>query len=147
MRTAHELFGGAQLEQDGYASRILVSGPTNLLGHESDDTIVYAARKGYPASLFEPVPLPQWADSTRTEAQFIGRELKTESVQSIDLVTSNYHTCRAAWLWRKENPGLRVNVVPAPDPYFTPETWFKSREGRKTFVIEWAKTIASHLGI
>ena len=58
---------GAQLEQDGYASRILVSGPTNLLGHESDDTIVYAARKGYPASLFEPVPLPEWADSTRTE--------------------------------------------------------------------------------
>ena len=73
--------------------------------------------------------------------------MKTESVQSIDLVTSNYHTRRAAWLWRKENPGLRVNVVPAPDPYFTPETWFKSREGRKTFVIEWAKKIASHLGI
>ena len=50
MRTAHESFGAAELEKAGYASRILVSGPTNLLGHESDDTIVYAARKGYPAS-------------------------------------------------------------------------------------------------
>ena len=137
---------GAELAKAGYATRVLISGPVTLIGHESDTSIAYAASKGYPASTFEAVPLPESADSTRTEAEYIGRKLKTEEVNSIDLVTSNYHTRRAAWLWRKINPQLHINVVPAPDPYFSPETWFKTRTGQKTFVLEFTKTIVSHLG-
>jgi uncharacterized SAM-binding protein YcdF (DUF218 family) len=137
---------GAELKKSGYASRILVSGPSNLLGHETDQTVVYAAQKGYPASLFEVVPLPIEISSTRTEAQYIGKQLQEQGATSIDLVTSNFHTRRAAWLWRKQNPWLRINVVPAPDPNFTPEKWFTNREGQKTFVMEWSKTLASHLG-
>lgn len=136
----------AELYRAGYAPRILVSGPQNLLGHDSDATITYATRKGYPASIFEALPLPPEADSTRGEAQYIGQQLRAQDIKSIDLVTSNYHTRRAAWLWRKVNPGLRVNVVPASDPYFSPETWFKTRNGQKTFVAEWTKTIVTHLG-
>lgn len=136
----------AELEKDGYSSRVLVSGPTNLLGHESDETIVYASRKGYPASMFEAIPLPENVASTRAEAGYLGQQLKAEGITSIDLVTSNFHTRRAAWLWRKENPWLRINVVPAPDRDFSPESWYKSREGQKTFLLEWTKTISSHLG-
>ena len=137
---------GAELAKSGYAPRVLVSGPANLLGNDTDATVLYAGKKGYPASLFEVLPLPEGTNSTRTEAQYIGRRLREQGMGSIDLVTSNYHTRRAAWLWRKENPGLRVNVVPAPDPYFSPETWFKSREGQATFLLEWTKTVASRLG-
>jgi uncharacterized SAM-binding protein YcdF (DUF218 family) len=137
---------GAELAKAGYASRVLVSGPTDLLGHESDGTVAYAVQKGYPASIFQAIPLPDEADSTRSEAEYIGRKLKAEDVKSINLVTSNYHTRRAAWLWRKINPDLRIHVVPAPDPYFSPETWFKTRTGQKTFLLESTKTIASHLG-
>lgn len=136
----------AELYKAGYAPRLLVSGPKNLLGDDSNATITYAARKGYPASMFEAIPLPGDADSTRSEAEYVGRMLRAQGVKSIDLVTSNYHTRRAAWLWRKVNPGLRVNVVPAPDPYFSPESWFHTRTGQKTFVLEWTKTVASHLG-
>jgi len=136
----------AELAKSGYATRILVSGPVTLLGHDSDQTIVYAGRKGYPASMFEAVPLRSTSESTRSEAQYIGRQLVSQEIKSIDLVTSLYHTRRAAWLWRKENPELRINVVPAPDPYFTPEAWYKTREGQKTFILEWTKTLASHLG-
>jgi uncharacterized SAM-binding protein YcdF (DUF218 family) len=137
---------GAELVKAGYASRLLVSGPSDLLGYESDSSIVYASRKGYPASMFEAIPLPAEADSTRGEAQYIGRKLKAEDIKSIDLVTSNYHTRRAAWLWRKINPDLQIHVVPASDPYFSPETWFRTRTGQKTFFMETTKTIASHLG-
>jgi uncharacterized SAM-binding protein YcdF (DUF218 family) len=137
---------GAELEKAGYSTRLLVSGPKNLLGHETDETIVFATRKGYPASMFEPIPLPFGTSSTRSEAQYLGRQLQAEGIKSIDLVTSNYHTRRAAWLWRNENPWLRVNVVPAPEPYFTPETWSQNREGQKVFLLEWTKTISSHLG-
>ncbi len=135
-----------ELAKIGYSSRVLVSGPENLIGHDTDVTVVYASRKGYPASLFEPVPLPRDVSSTRAEVRYLGRLLRDQGVQSIDLVTSNYHTRRAAWLWRKENPGIRVNAVPAPDPYFSPEAWFNNREGQKTFILEWTKTLASHLG-
>jgi uncharacterized SAM-binding protein YcdF (DUF218 family) len=137
---------GAELAKAGYSSRVLISGPAGLIGNSSDATIAYAVSKGDPASMFEAVPLPQDADSTRSEAEYIGRRLQAEDVTSIDLVTSNYHTRRAAWLWRKINPQLRINVVPSSDPYFSPETWFKTRTGQKTFVLEFAKTIASHLG-
>ncbi len=136
----------AELAQSGYAQRILVDGPVRLLGTEADDTIRYAATKGYPSSMFEALPLPKDVSSTRAEVQYLGRKLREQGIHSIDLVTSNYHTRRAAWLWRKENPGFPVNVVPAPDPNFAPEGWFKSREGKKTFFYEWAKTLSSHLG-
>jgi len=138
---------GAELQKAGYSSRVLVSGPMNLLGHETDETIVFAGRKGYPATLFEAIPLPESANSTESEAEYLGRQLQAQGITSIDLVTSNYHTRRAAGLWRKQNPWLRINVISAPDPYFTPEGWFKNREGQKTFLLEWTKTIASRLGI
>jgi uncharacterized SAM-binding protein YcdF (DUF218 family) len=135
----------AELAQAGYAPYVLVSGPVKLLGHESDATIEYARRQGFPDSLFR--PLPNNADSTRSEAQFIGSYLRAHGLNRILLVTSNFHTRRAAWLMRHENPGLQVDVVPAPDPRFTPNAWWKSRTGQKTFLIEWIKTVATWLGL
>lgn len=137
----------AQLAQAGYAPRIIVDGPKTLIGHESDETIAYAIQRGYPASLFHPLPLPAGMDSTRAEAAYVGKYFKQHGIHKILLVTSNYHTHRAAYLMRKENPKLQVFVVPAPDPYFTPDGWWKSREGQKTFALEWMKTFAAWLGI
>ena len=135
----------AQLAQAGYAPCVLVSGPRSLLGHESDDTIEYGRRRGFPDSLFR--ALPNETDSTRGEAAFIGRYLQANGIRKILLVTSNFHTRRAAWLMRHENPGLDVDAVPAPDPYFTSGTWWKSRNGQKTFLLEWMKTVATRMGL
>lgn len=135
----------AQLAQAGYAPYVLVSGPLSLLGHESDDTIEYARREGFPDSLFR--PLPNDTDSTRSEAKFIGNYLRGHGIHKILLVTSSFHTRRAAHLMRHENPGLQVDVVPAPDPNFTPDGWWKSRSGEKIFLIEWIKTVATWLGM
>ena len=127
----------AQLQQAGYAPYVLVSGPPYLLGPESDETIEYARRRGYSRSLFR--ALPSSADSTRTETAIIGKYLREHGVKKIILVTSNYHTRRAAKLMRKQNS--------APDPFFTPGTWWKTRSGQKTFLFEWMKTAATALGI
>jgi uncharacterized SAM-binding protein YcdF (DUF218 family) len=135
----------AQLAQAGYAPYVLVSGPLSLLGHESDDTIEYARRKGFPDSLFRAVPND--TDSTRSETVFLGRYLREHGIRKILLVTSNFHTGRAAWLMRHENPRLEVDAVPAPDPNFTPGTWWKTRNGQKTFLLEWLKTVATRLGL
>ena len=37
-------------------------------------------------------------------------------------------------------------VIAAPDQYFSPDGWWNNREGRKTFVIEWMKTVAEMVG-
>ena len=143
----YRIIKAAQLAQAGYAPYVIVDGPKILVGHESDGTIQYAEQNGYPDSLFHPLPLPPGVNSTRTESEYVGLYLKQENVHKILLVTSNYHTRRAARLMRKLNPGLDVIVVAAPDQFFTPDTWWKSRDGQKTFVLEWMKTVAAWLGI
>jgi uncharacterized SAM-binding protein YcdF (DUF218 family) len=138
---------GAQLAQAGYAPYVLVDGPKVLGGLESDATIKYAEQNGYPDALFHSLPLPTGVNSTRAESQYVGLLLKQEKINKILLVTSNYHTRRAASLMRKTNPWLQVVVVAAPDQFFTPGTWWKTREGQKTFLMEWMKTVASWLGL
>ncbi len=118
-----------------------------LVGHESDATIQYAEQNGYPDSLFRPLLLPTGVDSTRAESQYVGLYLQQEKIHKILLVTSNYHTRRAARLMRKANPWLRVIPVAALDQFFTPNSWWKSREGQKTFLLEWMKTVAAWLGL
>jgi uncharacterized SAM-binding protein YcdF (DUF218 family) len=138
---------GAELAKAGYAPVVYVSGPANLLGASSDIEIQYAERRGYPASYFRSVPLVGEAgDSTRTEARFLGKLLRSQGLKKILLVTSVYHTRRAARLWRLECPWLAIDAVPAPDPNFSPGTWWKTRQGQKTFILEWTKTIAAALG-
>jgi len=140
---------GAELAKEGYAPYVLLSGPPRLLGFDSVEEIQFAEQHGYAASLFREGHLPRDAESTRTEAEFLGKVLMGQGVKSILLVTSNYHTKRAAKLWRAANPGLAVTVVPSVDPerYFTPETWWKTRPGQKTFLYEWMKTISVMLGV
>ena len=135
---------GAQLAQAGYAPYVIVSGPKALLGPQSEIYIEYARRQGYPASLFR--SLPHEADSTRGETAIIGQYLQAHGIKKILLVTSNYHTRRAARLMRVQNRSLDVIVVAAPDPYFIPDRWWKTRTGQKLFALEWFKTIATWVG-
>jgi uncharacterized SAM-binding protein YcdF (DUF218 family) len=141
---------GAELAKAGYAPFVYVSGPPRLMGFESDDEVLYAEQKGLPATLFREVHLPATAaESTRTEARYLGKYLRDQGVKSVLLVTSNYHTKRAVKLWRQENPNLQVAVVPSVDPgnYFTADGWWKTRPGQKMFLLEWMKTISVDLGI
>lgn len=135
---------GAQLATEGYAPYVIVSGPPVLGEYESDITIHFAEMKGYPASLFR--PLNHTCNSTRSETAFIGKYLKSQGIRKILLVTSNYHTARAAYLMRLQNPGLWVVVVPAPDRYFIPDEWWKTRGGKKAFALEAAKRVDTWLG-
>jgi uncharacterized SAM-binding protein YcdF (DUF218 family) len=139
----------AELAKEGYAPFVIVSGPPNLIGYDSDEEIQFAEQHGYPASLFREVHLPVEAESTRTEEDFLGKYLAAHGIKSILLVTSNFHSRRAKKLWRRENPSIAAAVVPSVDPrrYFTPQTWWKTRPGQKIFILEWSKTISVLLGV
>lgn len=136
----------AQLVKRGYAPVVYVSGPARLMGYESGDEVSFAEQQGYPASIFREVHLPPTVSSTQAEVRFLGGYLAGQGVKKILLVTSNFHTRRAEKLWRKEIPAIPVRVIPSADPFFTASGWWKSREGQKTFVNEWAKTVSILFG-
>lgn len=140
----NRIITAAEMVKRGYAPKVLVSGPAGIYGyHESELAIPFAVKRGYPASYF--IALPHSAHSTREEAEAVVAELRRQGVHSFDLVTSDYHTRRAASTFSEVIGNLEMHVVAAPDVYFTPNGWWESREGRKTFIIEWMKTVASWL--
>jgi len=144
--TGNRVVLAAKLVKAGFAPNALVSGPAGMYGlYECDLAIPYAVREGFPPSYF--VRFPNESTSTTSEAAAIIPELRRLHVHTIDLVTSNFHTRRAGRIFRSLAPDIETHVVAARDQYFTPDAWWKNREARKTFLLEWAKTVASWFGI
>ncbi|HLK62681.1 MAG TPA: YdcF family protein [Bryobacteraceae bacterium] len=142
----HRIEKGGDLVRSGFVPAVLVSGPPYYHIHECDVAIAFAVIKGYPAEWF--VPFPNSALSTREEAAAILPELERRGVHSFLLVTSDYHTARAARIYRAAmaGKGLDMHVIAAPDEYFREDSWWRNREGEKTVFFEWSKTIATALG-
>ncbi len=132
----------ADLCWQGYAPRVLISGAGDLYGtHESDLAIKWAMAHGYREDLFIPFRYP--AQSTRDEEQAVARELRALQVKRFILVTSSFHTRRASLIFHQVAADLTFCTVASPDRYFSPDGWWKNREGEKTFLFEWTKTIAN----
>ena len=134
------------LVRRGLAPQALVSGPDGIYGfHESELAIQFAMRHGYPESYF--VALPNDSRSTVSEADVVIAELHRRKAHRVDIVTSNYHTRRAGNIYRSKAKDLEIHMVSAPDRFFEPDSWWKNRDARKTFAIEWLKTGATWLGM
>lgn len=83
------------------------------------------------------VPLRHNAASTRQEAREIGKLAQERRWRRLIVVTSSYHTRRTRYVFRDVLPAeIELRVTPATDVNFDPDTWWQSREGRKTFVRE-----------
>ena len=144
--TGNRVALAGKLVKAGFAPNALVSGPAGMYGlYECDLAIPYAVREGFPPSYF--VRFPNVSKSTTSEAEAIIPELRRLHVHRIDLVTSTFHTRRAGRIFRSLAPDIETHVVAAPDAYFTPGGWWKNREARKTFLLEWTKTVASWFSI
>lgn len=143
----NRILKAAELVKQGFAPRALISGPKNCCFgvYESELAIAFAVRHGYPESYFIPVPNPGL--STAEEARYMIAELRKHNARRVDVVTTNFHTRRAGRIYRALAPDLEVHMVAAPDEFFTPDGWWKTREAEKTFVQEWAKTVTSWFGI
>jgi uncharacterized SAM-binding protein YcdF (DUF218 family) len=144
--TGSRILTAGGLVRQGFAPKALISGPAGVYGlYESELAIAMAVHNGYPAAYF--LAFPNESKSTASETAALVPELRRLHVHKIDLVTSNFHTRRAAKVFRAQAPDIEVHVVAAPDRYFTTNGWWKEREGRKTFLMEWMKTVGSWLGM
>ena len=144
--SGNRILTAGELMRQGYVRKVVVSGPGRVYGlHECDLAIPWAVKNGYPESYFEHAE--HFAHSTAEEARATLPQLRRDGYRRILLVTSDYHTRRAAKVFRAAAPDLTFMVVAAPDEYFTPGGWWRNREGQKIFLTEWEKTVAAWFGL
>jgi len=138
------------LVREGYAPVALVSGPPGFYDvHECEPEIAWAVRHGYSQAWF--IPFPDEARSTQDEARILLPELQRRNVHRALIVTTDYHSRRAARIIRatEREMGIPIDIrmITAPDREFHPATWWRNRQGQKTVFMEWTKALAGAIGL
>ena len=83
------------------------------------------------------IPFPQDADDTIEEAQALAPFAVKKKWRNVIVVTSNYHTRRARYVFRRVfPPSITVLVAGAHDGDFDPTAWYDQRRSVKRFLLE-----------
>lgn len=84
------------------------------------------------------------ADSTREEALALAKVVAQKKWRSVIVVTSNYHTRRARYIFSHVLPaGTKARITGAPDGDFDPERWWEKRISVKELLREMAAMIVA----
>lgn len=136
-----------ELLQQGYVPYILLSGPKAYYEQpECNYAIPFAVEHGLKAEWFQCAP--NTAKSTEEEAGVMLAELRRRGVKKALVVSVRTHMRRARILYNKLKPeSLELHFVAAEDRQFRLEQWYKSREGKKTVLLEWLKLATTPLGL
>jgi uncharacterized SAM-binding protein YcdF (DUF218 family) len=126
----------ARLFRDGMAPQVVASGRM-LRPYAGIAELIERdlEARGVPAAAI--VRFPQRATNTREEAQALRLLAGERGWKRVLVVTSNYHTRRARYIFRKLfEPQIAVLAEPARDSDYHPDRWWESRQGRKLFFLE-----------
>ena len=83
------------------------------------------------------VRLAHDANNTREEAEALRKLAAQRKWRSVIVVTSNYHTRRARYIFRKVFPqGIEVRIASARNGDFDPQRWWEKRESIKELTRE-----------
>jgi uncharacterized SAM-binding protein YcdF (DUF218 family) len=133
----------AELFRSGMAPHILASGRllrpyagiAELMQHD-------LKALGVPANAI--VAVTHRATNTREEAIADTQAIVAHSWKKVLLVTSNYHTRRANYIFERTlPPGTELRVISAPDSEYDPNSWWHTRNGLKRFLYESAGYIVA----
>jgi uncharacterized SAM-binding protein YcdF (DUF218 family) len=134
---------GAQLFREGKAPVVVASGRrlrpnagiAELMEHDLFE-------RGVPRDKI--VRFAHDADSTLEEAQALARLAKERKWHSVIVVTSNFHTRRARYIFQHVFPqGTEVRIASARDGEFDPEHWWEKRKSIKELTREFAGMVVS----
>ena len=79
------------------------------------------------------------ADNTREEAEALAKLATQRKWHSVIVVTSNYHTRRARYIFHRVFPqGIEVRMASAHDGDFDPQHWWENRKSIKELTREFA---------
>ena len=131
----------------GIADRGLLSVPQESFWGESIPPIARSyLQRNYGADLAARVEFCETSadvNSTLQEAQELLSCIRQHHWQSVMVVTSEYHTRRARFLWRrviKSDPAIHVWVESVADPEFERPFW-RHRQSAKIWVLEFSKLL------
>jgi uncharacterized SAM-binding protein YcdF (DUF218 family) len=80
---------------------------------------------------------PHDAENTREEAETLAKLAAQKNWKSVIIVTSNYHTRRTRYIFRRVFPGnISVSIAGARDGDFDPERWYEKRKSIKELARE-----------
>lgn len=134
---------GAQLFREGKASVIVASGrrlrPNAGIAELMEHDLV---ERGVPRDKI--VRFVHDADSTLEEARALARLVKERKWHNVIVVTSNYHTRRARYIFQRVFPqGMEVRIASARDGDFDPEHWWEKRKSIKELTREFAGMVVT----
>ncbi len=141
------------LYKDGYAPRVVVT-----LGYEPQSSEILRQRSVRPASPKEfkllllgelgvpddaIVVLEEGIESTFDEAKLVAEWVDDESIGSLILVTTRFHSARALYIFQRvfEDRNVRLTMYPTSVDYFNPETWWRNRTTLRIGLFELLKLL------
>ncbi len=127
-----------ELQKSGFAERIIldVDATPSMFGKSQADLAYdFLREKGSQGSEICPIR----ADSTFGEAVDVKRCLAGRKVNSVLIVTSDFHTRRALSIFQKRLPQYEWSVAAAWAPYHDAERWWRNRRWAKAALDEWEK--------
>ena len=133
----------AELLREGKAPLIVASGrrlrPNAGIAELMEHDLI---ERGVPKEKI--VRLPQDADSTQEEAEAVLKFAKEKKWRSVIVVTSNYHTRRARYIFRRVFPqGMQISIASARDGDFDPQHWWEKRKSTKELTREFAGMVVA----
>lgn len=126
----------ARLYQEHWAPRVVASG-RYLRPYASIAELIRRDLQQYGVPDEHIIAASHAAGNTREEAYEMRTLAREQRWRRLIVVTSNYHTSRSRFIFRRTmGPDVQVLVSAAPDSGFDPATWWHARGGIKTFARE-----------
>ena len=138
----------ADLLRQGDARWVILSGSTkgHARGGATAAMMRQALRAGVPA---DRLLIDDQSESTLDNARNTARLMRTHGLRRAIVVTSPYHTRRAAWVFRSVflPQGLQVRVLAVSDSFFRVEQWWTRHRERSLVAREYVKLLGFLVGI
>ena len=138
--------GAVHLLQSGVTDRILVSIPReSYWGQPIAEVASAFIETNYGRDVAAKIDFCETSpevDSTRQEAESLRGCIQQRHWNSIVVMTSEYHTRRAGFLWRRamRQTDTQVWIEGVTDPEFQKQ-WWRGRRSAKTFFLESSKLV------
>lgn len=133
---------GIELYRQGLAPRLVVTGGRWVAPEttEADYLASVAVRAGTPS---EAIMAERHSHSTWQDAVYTLELVRQQGYRRVLLVTSDWHSRRASWVFRRVYgpAGIEVISVPSPEWRFDTLHWWQYPDGGETIVIEYIRLL------
>ncbi len=143
-------FRASELYKQGLAPLVVIARTRDtpavkmgLVPNLTDISVSILERTGVPPAKIIILPFTGGVTSTFDEAEALHGYIDSVPVRQVMLVTSEFHTRRAKWIFERELSGLPVTLEMVAVPYaaFDRASWWKNETGLITLNNEYLKLV------